>query len=56
MRLHGVPKKIISNIYAKFTSKFWKELFAYLGIELAFNIAYHPLTDKGGLTRFLRIC
>ena len=45
VRLHGVPKKIISNRYAKFTSIFWKELFAGLGTELAFNTTYHPLID-----------
>jgi len=42
VRLHGVPKNIISNIYAKFTSKFWKELFAGLGTELDFSTSYHP--------------
>ena len=36
MRLHGIPKKIVSNRDAKFTSRFWKELFVGLGIELAF--------------------
>lgn len=41
VRLHGVPKKIVSDRDAKITSRFWKELFASLGTELAFNIAYH---------------
>ena len=45
VRLHGVPNKIISNNDAKLTSKFWKELFAVLGIKLGFNIDYHPQTD-----------
>jgi len=45
MRLHGVPKKIMSDRDAKFTSKFWKELFAYLGIEFASSTTYHPQTD-----------
>jgi len=43
--LHGVPKKIILDRYAKFTSMFWKELFANLGIELAFSTTYHPQKD-----------
>jgi len=38
--LHGVPMKIVSNRDVKFTSKFWKELFASLGTKLAFSITY----------------
>lgn len=45
VRLHGVPKEIVSNRDEKFTSKFWKELFVGLGRELAFSIAYRPHTD-----------
>eukprot|EP00253_Pinus_taeda_P013755 PITA_13755 len=45
VRLHGVPKKILSHKDAKLTSKFWKELFASLGIELAFSTTYHLQTD-----------
>ena len=45
VRLHGVPKKIVSDRDAKFTSKFLKELFAGLGTELAFNTAYYPQTN-----------
>jgi len=42
VKLHGVPKKIMSERDAKLTSKFWKEMFTSLGTELAFSIAYHP--------------
>jgi len=42
VRVHGVPKKIVSDKNEKFTSKFWKELFASLGTKLAFNTTYHP--------------
>ena len=45
VRLHGVPKKIVSDRDAKFTSRFWNELFIGLGIELAFNTTYHPHID-----------
>ena len=45
VRLHGVPKNIMSDRDVKFTSKFWKELFVGLGTELAFNTTYHPQTD-----------
>jgi len=46
VRLHGVPKTIVSDMDAKFTSRFWKELFAGLGTELAFNTTYHPQIDR----------
>ena len=45
VRLHIIPKKIVLDRDAKFTSKFWKELFAGLSTELAFNIAYHLQID-----------
>ena len=43
--LHGVPKNIVLDKDVKFTSKFWKELFAGLGTKLAFNTTYHRQTD-----------
>eukprot|EP00253_Pinus_taeda_P005349 PITA_05349 len=44
-RLHGLPKNIISDRDVKFTSAFWKTLFAELGTQLSFSTAYHPQTD-----------
>jgi len=41
MRLHGVLEKIVSDKDAKYTSKFWKQMFAGLGVDLAFTITYH---------------
>ena len=43
--LHGVSKNIVSYRDAKFTSKFWKDLFAGLGTKLAFGTTYHPQTN-----------
>ena len=45
MRLHRVPKNIISDRDAKFTCKIWKDLFAGLGTELVFSTSYHPQVD-----------
>jgi hypothetical protein len=43
--LHGLPKTIILDRDAKFTSIFWKRLFASLGTQLEFSTAYHPQTN-----------
>ena len=45
LRLHGVPKTIVSDCNVKFLSYFWKTLCAKLGIKLLFSTAYHPQTD-----------
>jgi transposase InsO family protein len=44
-RLHGIPKIVISDRDVKFTSAFWKELFARKNTNLNFNMSYHPQTD-----------
>ena len=45
VRLHGVPKDLVSDRDAKFTSKFWGALSALLGMKLRMSTAYHPQTD-----------
>ena len=45
LRLHGVPKTIVSDRDIKFLSYFWKTLCAKLRIKLLFSSAYHPQTD-----------
>jgi hypothetical protein len=42
---HFIPKMVISDRDVKFTSAFWKELFAGLNTNLNFNMSYHPQTD-----------
>jgi len=42
VRFHGVPRNIVSDKDIKFTSKFWKELFASFGIEFPFSTTYNP--------------
>ena len=45
VRLHGLPKTIVSDRDVKFTSYFWKTLWHLMETLLKFSIAYHPQTD-----------
>jgi hypothetical protein len=45
LRLHGVPKSIISDRDSKFVSKFWQSLHNALGTKLSLSVAFHPQTD-----------
>jgi hypothetical protein len=42
LKLHGVPKLIISDHGAQFVSKFWRSLHQVLKTNLDYNSAYHP--------------
>jgi hypothetical protein len=42
VRLHGIPRKVVSDRGTQFTSKFWMSLQKAMGTKLDFSIAYHP--------------
>ena len=45
VKLHGVPKTIVSDRDRVFTASFWQELFKLLDTKLHMSSAYHPQTD-----------
>ncbi|WVZ96673.1 hypothetical protein U9M48_042279 [Paspalum notatum var. saurae] len=45
IRLHGVPKRILSDRGTQFTSRFWKKLHEAMGAKLDFSSVYHPQTN-----------
>jgi transposase InsO family protein len=45
VRLHGLPKSIVSDRFVVFTSRFWQELFRLSAVKLQMTSAYHPQSD-----------
>jgi hypothetical protein len=45
VRLHGIPKTIISDRGAQFIARFWEQQQHALGTKLIRSSAYHPQTD-----------
>jgi hypothetical protein len=54
LKLHGMPRTIVSDHDPVFTSSFWRDLFKLQGISLALSSAYHPQSD--GQTEALNKC
>ena len=45
IKLHGVPRTIISDRGPQFTARFWEHLHSLLGTQLVRSSAYHPQTS-----------
>ncbi|HWN07996.1 MAG TPA: reverse transcriptase domain-containing protein [Pyrinomonadaceae bacterium] len=44
-KLHGLPRRVVSDRGPQFVAAFMTELYRLLGIEAATSTAYHPQTD-----------
>ncbi len=53
VRLHGMPRSIVSDRDSKFTSVFWQETHRVLGVKLLMSTSFHPQTD-GASERCIR--
>jgi hypothetical protein len=45
VRLHGLPRSIVSDIDTKFVGHFWRTLWKNMGTDFYFISAYHPQTE-----------
>jgi hypothetical protein len=45
VRLHGIPKTIVSDCGTQFTAHFWEQLQKVLGTKLVHSSTYHPQTS-----------
>jgi hypothetical protein len=45
VRLHGLPRSIVSNRDTKFVGHFWRTLWKRFGTNLSFSSEYHPRKD-----------
>jgi len=60
-KLHGLLKRVVSNRGPQFISRFTRELYRLLGIQIASSMAWHPQSDgqmervNQELDQFLRV-
>jgi transposase InsO family protein len=45
VRLHGIPKTIVSDRGTQIVARFWEQLHESLGTKLIRSSSYHPQTD-----------
>jgi transposase InsO family protein len=45
VRLHNLPRSIVSDRDTKFIGNFWRTLWKKLGMDLSFSSSYHPQKD-----------
>ena len=45
VRLHGLPRSIVSDKDTKFVGHFWRTPWKNMGTNLSFNASYHPQTE-----------
>ena len=45
VRTYGLPRVVLHDRDPRFTSHFWKNLWALLGVRVALSTAHHPQTD-----------
>jgi hypothetical protein len=45
LKLHGAPRRIVSDRGPQFTAKFWRSLHSAMGTNLTYSSSFHPQID-----------